>query len=44
MVVIITLNYNQNGYTLKCIESVLKSSYTNFKLLLIDNGSSAEKF
>lgn len=39
MVAIITLNYNQNDYTIKCVESILKSKYANFKLFLIDNGS-----
>ena len=41
-IVIITLNYNQNDYTLKCIESILKCSYDNFFLLVIDNGSTPE--
>lgn len=41
-VVIITLNYNQNDYTIACIDSILKSDYPNFKLLLIDNGSTKE--
>lgn len=43
-VVIITLNYNQNEYTLACINSLLKSTYDAFKVLLIDNGSSEENF
>ena len=41
-VIIITLNYNQNKYTLDCIDSLLKSEYSNFKILLIDNGSKDE--
>jgi len=44
MVAIITLNYNQNEYTLKCIESILQSKYGNFKLFLIDNGSTMKNF
>lgn len=43
-VLIITLNYNQNNYTLKCIGSILKSKYYNFKILLIDNGSEPNTF
>jgi GT2 family glycosyltransferase len=43
-VVIITLNYNQNYYTLKCIVSILESIYDNYKILLIDNGSEQETF
>lgn len=41
---IITLNYNQNDFTLKCINSVLNSDYLLFKILLIDNGSTSENF
>jgi GT2 family glycosyltransferase len=41
-VLIITLNYNQNDYTIKCIQSVLESNYSDFKILLIDNGSTPE--
>lgn len=41
-VVIITLNYNQNDFTLKCVDSVLKSDYGNFVLLVIDNGSTTQ--
>ncbi len=43
-VVIITLNYNQNEYTLGCVESLLSSDYGNFQLFLIDNGSSEENY
>lgn len=43
-VIIITLNYNQNDYTLKCIDSVLQSDYKNFSIILIDNGSTEENF
>ncbi|MDN3643379.1 glycosyltransferase family 2 protein [Lutimonas halocynthiae] len=42
LVVVVLLNYNQNDYTLKCIESLLKSDYNNFKIYLIDNGSTVE--
>ena len=40
--VIITLNYNQNDYTIKCIDSILKSRYDNFLLFVIDNGSTQD--
>ena len=43
-IVIITLNYNQNEYTLKCIASILKSNFENFSILLIDNGSTTENY
>lgn len=42
LVVVILLNYNQNDYTIKCVNSLLKSNYTNFKIFLIDNGSTRE--
>jgi len=38
-VIVITINYNQNQYTLNCIESLLKSDYDHFQIMLIDNGS-----
>jgi len=41
LVVTVLLNYNQNDYTIKCVESLLESDYKNHKLLLIDNGSEA---
>jgi len=44
MVVAITLNYNQNSFTLKCVESILQSNYNNIKLILIDNGSTEENY
>lgn len=44
MVIIITLNYDQNKYTLKCVESILNSVYDDFQVLLIDNGSTYENF
>ena len=41
---IITINYNQNEYTLNCINSVLQSDYSRFNVILIDNGSLKENF
>ena len=41
-VVIITLNYNQNSFTLDCVNSLIKSDYANIKIVVIDNGSSVE--
>jgi len=38
-VVVITINYNQDDYTIKCVKSILQSAYDNYALLLIDNGS-----
>jgi len=42
--VVITLNYNQNQYTLDCIKSLLESNYSNFSIYLIDNGSTQANF
>ena len=39
LVVVILVNYNQNEYTLKCVESLLDSDYNNFRIVLVDNGS-----
>lgn len=41
-VIVITINYKQNQDTLECINSLLKSDYANFKILLIDNRSTEE--
>ncbi len=43
-VIIITLNYNQNKYTIDCVKSLLKSDYPNFVIYLIDNGSEINNF
>jgi len=43
-IIVITLNYNQNKYTIDCIKSLLKSNYSDFSILLIDNGSTSENF
>lgn len=40
LVYIVILNWNKNEQTLDCIRSVLKSSYPNYKISVIDNGSS----
>ena len=39
---IIILNYNGSKYIERCIESVLKSEYDNFELLIVDNNSTDE--
>ena len=38
-VVVIIVNYNQTEFTIKCIESLLASRYSNFDVLVIDNTS-----
>lgn len=38
-VLIITVNYNQDKYTIECIKSILKSKYDNFSIVLVNNGS-----
>jgi len=42
LVVVILVNYNQNDYTLKCIESLLDIDYINYRIVLVDNGSTKE--
>lgn len=43
-VLIILINFNQNSYTISCVDSILKSNYSYFKILLIDNGSELHNF
>ncbi len=42
LVVVLVINYNQYKYTVSCIDSILTSDYKNFKIILIDNGSTTE--
>ena len=44
MIIIVTLNYNQNDYTIKCVASILRSKYEDYKLLIIDNGSDSKNY
>lgn len=39
LVYIIILNWNGWRDTVKCVESVLKATYPNYKILIVDNGS-----
>ena len=32
LVLIITLNYNQDEFTIKCVEAILNSNYPEFKI------------
>ena len=34
------VNYNNASQTIKCIESILKLNYDNYKIVLVDNNSS----
>jgi GT2 family glycosyltransferase len=43
-VCVIVLNYNQNKYSIDCINSLIASSYSNYVIILIDNGSTKENF
>lgn len=36
---IIILNWNQPEFTVNCVKSVLKQTYKDFEILLVDNGS-----
>ena len=38
-VYIITLNYNGWENTIECLESVFRSEYTNFRVIVVDNNS-----
>lgn len=39
LVIIVILNYNGWSDTIECLESILKSDYNNFKIVLVDNDS-----
>jgi GT2 family glycosyltransferase len=41
-VYIITLNWNNEGDTIECVKSLEKIDYGNYKIIVIDNGSSDE--
>lgn len=43
-VAVITLNYNQIDYTVDCVKSLLESNYSNYQIVLVDNGSTEENF
>lgn len=38
-VAVVTLNYNGSSFLQECIDSILDSDYSNFKVIVIDNGS-----
>ena len=38
-VTVIVLNWNGKGLTIKCLESLKKVNYSNFTILVVDNGS-----
>jgi GT2 family glycosyltransferase len=40
LVSIVIVNYNGKKYLQKCIESILKNSYQNFEIVVVDNNSS----
>ena len=41
---IVILNYMNYAETIKCVDSVLKQKYTNYDILIVDNGSDNESF
>ncbi len=36
---VVTLNYNGSSFLQECIDSILDSDYSNFKVIIVDNGS-----
>jgi len=38
-VAVVTLNYNGSSFLQECIDSILDSDYSNFKVIVVDNGS-----
>ncbi len=43
LVCIILVNYNGYKDTIECVQSIQKSNYRNYKMILVDNGSSDAK-
>jgi len=44
LVSVIILNYNHYKHTINCLKSLNRQTYSNFEVILIDNGSSKELF
>ncbi|MFH1706153.1 MAG: glycosyltransferase family 2 protein [Patescibacteria group bacterium] len=44
LVSVILLNFNGKDYTIDCIDSVLKSDYPKFEIVVVDNGSKDDSF
>ena len=42
-VAIIIVNWKKYNITVKCIESVIKSNYPNYEIILVDNESDTSK-
>ena len=40
LVSIVVINFNGKDYLLRCIKSLLKSSYKNYEIIIVDNASS----
>jgi len=39
LVYVLLLNWNGKDLTIECVDSLLKSNYPNYKILIVDNGS-----
>jgi len=39
MISVVILNFNGKNFLSKCLDSVFKSDYPNFEVILVDNGS-----
>ena len=44
LVAVVNINYNQSQMTIECNNSILKSDYPNFTIIIIDNGSTEENY
>jgi GT2 family glycosyltransferase len=44
LVCVITINYNHASDTINCVKSIIDSSYSNFKVFVVDNGSREEDY
>ena len=44
MVAVITINYNKSNFTKDCVNSILSAVYSNFRIVLVDNGSEVSDY
>ncbi|WP_411684856.1 glycosyltransferase family 2 protein, partial [Aeromonas caviae] len=40
---IVILNYNSSKYTMDCIDSILRGSFQDYELIVVDNNSSEDE-
>ena len=44
LISIIIINYNAGDYLINCVNSILKSNYLNYEILIVDNNSTDQSY